>query len=186
MNTQEPAHMPSFFDFANGDDLAEKAHLFDQVLLRLSKEEVTSGLIGDAFDRLSILSDSDELTQKFKGNVWFYFTGYDDDPREIYQIPECVRFFRKLTESWPYWYHFLNNTPDQVRLLHQLLCDVTVQQVTPLQIRCSFSDPGQVKNIMMHLFGGLNHLYNIHNFKEEDAIQASQEVHYAIESFLFG
>lgn len=30
-------------------------------------------------------------------------SGYDDDSRELFQIPEVVAFLRQLDERWPYW-----------------------------------------------------------------------------------
>ena len=34
--------------------------------------------------------------------------GYDDDPREIYAIPEVRTFYQQLWRRWPYWLYFCN------------------------------------------------------------------------------
>lgn len=34
--------------------------------------------------------------------------GYDDDPREIYAIPEVRAFYIQLWQRWPYWLYFCN------------------------------------------------------------------------------
>ena len=176
--------MSILFDFANGDDLAAKAQTSDQLILRVSTEEVSKGLIGDAVDRLSVLSDCKALTRKFKGKVWIYFDGYDNDRREIYQIPECVSFFRQVTDSWPYWYHFLEKQAEQMSLLHRLLCDVDVQVVSPHMVRCKFKDLGQLERVMYQLFGGLNHLYETHGFSEAEIFETTMDVQQSFEAFL--
>lgn len=176
--------MTPFFDFATEDELAEKARQYDQLFIRLSKDDVTSGYIGNTFDKLSILSDSHAFTHRFKNKVWFYFDGYEDDPREIYQVPECVSYFRELTGSWPFWYHFLDKDSDQMSLIHQLLCDVDVCRVSPEKITCTFKNPEQLKQVMLHLFNGLNHLYDIHGFTEEDVLEATLDVQQAIDDLL--
>ena len=35
-------------------------------------------------------------------------SGYDDDPRELYQIPEVVSFIKDLNSKLPFWLYFVN------------------------------------------------------------------------------
>lgn len=37
------------------------------------------------------------------GKVTFYFGGYDDDIRAVYEIPEIREFMRRLIVDWPYF-----------------------------------------------------------------------------------
>ena len=39
------------------------------------------------------------------GKVRFGLDGYNDDPRELFEIPEARAFLRKLTEEWPYFFY---------------------------------------------------------------------------------
>ncbi len=41
-------------------------------------------------------------------SVAFTVVDYDEDPREIFEIPEVRVFYAKLWESWPYWFFFCN------------------------------------------------------------------------------
>src|SRR5436190_11509465 len=38
--------------------------------------------------------------------VRFAVDGYDDDPREIYTIPEIRDFYAAFHTAWPYWLYF--------------------------------------------------------------------------------
>ena len=46
--------------------------------------------------------------------------GYDDDPREIYAIPEVRTFYQQLWERWPYWLYFCNL--DTENLMMMVMC----------------------------------------------------------------
>jgi hypothetical protein len=46
--------------------------------------------------------------------------GYDDDPREIYAIPEVRAFYQQLWERWPYWLFFCNL--DTENLMTMVMC----------------------------------------------------------------
>ena len=35
-------------------------------------------------------------------------SGYDDDPRELYQIPEVVSYIKDLNTKLPFWLYFVN------------------------------------------------------------------------------
>jgi hypothetical protein len=40
------------------------------------------------------------------GKFEFLVEGYDDDPQEIYGIPEVRKFYQHLHRVWPYWFFF--------------------------------------------------------------------------------
>jgi len=46
------------------------------------------------------------LIQAGPGSVIFMVTGYDNDSREIYQIPEFQKFICKANEATPCWMYF--------------------------------------------------------------------------------
>ena len=54
------------------------------------------------------------------GNVVFCVSGYDDDPREIYEIPEFAAYIRKANESAPCWLYYA--APESLWLLNVLFC----------------------------------------------------------------
>lgn len=46
------------------------------------------------------------------GRMLFCIEGYDTDPREIYLIPEVLRFYTAFHQAWPYWLYFANLDTD--------------------------------------------------------------------------
>jgi len=49
-----------------------------------------------------------------------FIEGYDDDPREIYAIPEVRKFYQQLWQRWPYWLYFCNL--DTENLMMMVMC----------------------------------------------------------------
>ncbi|HEV7424678.1 MAG TPA: DUF4365 and DUF1817 domain-containing protein [Candidatus Paceibacterota bacterium] len=57
------------------------------------------------------LKSSKKIIKESQGKVSFFVKGYDDDPRELYEIPEVVAYFKKIEPEVKYWFYFLNTDP---------------------------------------------------------------------------
>lgn len=168
----------------DGTGIDTEAKDADFLVIQFSRALVEAGLIGDALDRLLSLSDSFEFTNKFASNMTIIFEGYDNDPRELHQIPECRHFFGQLTEKWPYWFHFMEKSGAGFDLIFQLLCSVTVVQVDRGMVGFQFTDPDEVRQTMLRLFDGMNHLYESHGITEEVNERMTEEVLKAFDRIL--
>lgn len=159
--------VPVSFKYSDGsridNDLADATF----VVMTFTRREVEAGLIGDALDRMLSISDQPDFVRQFVDRMTFIFEGYDLDAREIYQIPECVAFFRKLSAQWPFWFHFLEKTNVTFGLLFQLLCDVEVVAVGDGLTGSRFVDMDQVSAMASRLVDGMNVLYRVHGIDEE-------------------
>lgn len=47
--------------------------------------------------------------KKYRNNIVFQIDGYNDDPREIFEIPEIKAFFKKVFDKYPYMLYFLSD-----------------------------------------------------------------------------
>lgn len=56
----------------------------------------------------------------------FCIEGYDDDPREIHDIPEIRRFYSAFHDAWPYWLYFCNLDSDILRSMVMCCMDSIV------------------------------------------------------------
>ncbi len=59
-----------------------------------------------------LLSEDDRLRRQLAHGVLFTFSGWDADPREVSDIPECRRYLQALHKEWGFWMHFLAPLPD--------------------------------------------------------------------------
>lgn len=92
--------------FVDADGFRRHAHQADVAVLCLTRGEVEAGLVGSAVERLMELTDNPELVTRYEARLLLVIEGYEDDPRELWQVPEACRFIRQVTEQWPYWTWF--------------------------------------------------------------------------------
>lgn len=74
------------------------------------------------FERLQLTSGLAKATQ---GRVEFWVSGYDEDPRDLWEIPEVQHWFRAVDGRVKYWFYFCNTrTPHQaLTVLLACCCD---------------------------------------------------------------
>jgi hypothetical protein len=160
--------------FTDADGFDAVAGQAGFIMVAFERSEVESGNISSALERLLNLSDNETHVRRFEDRVTFAFAGYDDDLREVHQVPEVVAFFRKLTSHWPYWLHFIEKDASTLGVVFWLLNDmvpVAPEQVQPGMVAFRFADGSMVGETWMTLFDGLNGLYEAYGF-DEDANRA--------------
>lgn len=65
-----------------------------------------------------------ETVQRFKGRLHLFFDGYDDDPRELWVIPEVHAYVTALDAEFPYWLWFMAFDDPTLLLLVSCCCRV--------------------------------------------------------------
>lgn len=128
-----PAEMPSLI-LATGADFSGPALQAHYLVLSVSRQEIERGVIGDAADRLLQLTDEPVLARHAADRLVIWVSGYDDDPRELCQIPEVCSFFRALNQQWPHWLAYLNAEEAQLSLILSLLVPMIPVQVRGDQV----------------------------------------------------
>ncbi len=82
-------------------------HDFDFLTVVISRDEVeqhdTSGPIGV----LKKMLQSPERIRTFRTRVNISFFGYDQDNRELFEIPDVRDYVTRLYSDFPYWLYFL-------------------------------------------------------------------------------
>lgn len=96
------------------------------VVLEISRREIEHCDFGSALERLHIMADTRENALRYRESMFLMVTGYDNDPRELCEVPEIRTFFSKLSDQWPHWIWFLNRDLAMVPLLMSFLCRVQV------------------------------------------------------------
>lgn len=78
--------------------------------------------VTDFFERLQVTR---AFARRNQGIVDFSIHGYDGDPRELWQIPEVVRWIKQLEPKIRYWLFFLRSDKSNhsLRMLMYCVCD---------------------------------------------------------------
>ena len=93
-------------DFVSGPpDIVQQS---DYIVLQIPKETIQNC---DTSEYVTLLHGATGSLQSFEAafqRYVFLISGYDDDPRELYQIPEVVSFIKDLNSKLPFWLYFVN------------------------------------------------------------------------------
>ena len=80
----------------------------DYIVLQISQENIKDC---NTSEYVTLLHGATGTIQSFEAafqRYVFLISGYDDDPRELYQIPEVVSFIKDLNSKLPFWLYFVN------------------------------------------------------------------------------
>ena len=88
-------------------------------MYEISRYEIENGVTDRLVHDMRV-DPENPLIQAGIGSVIFMTPSYDDDSREIYEIPEFVAFIRKANEAAPCWMYFA--APESLWLQTVVFC----------------------------------------------------------------
>ena len=162
--------------FTDADGFDRHAAHADLAVLVVQREDIEGLRVGSIVERLLMLSDSRAHAQRFAGRVLLQVGGYDDDPRPLAQIPECVRFFRAVDGQWNYWLHFLVPDPDHLMFIVLMLVDVEVRATHLEMVGYALRDPEQLNKVLERLLGAMRRLQMAHDMPLTHAMAVAAAV----------
>ena len=80
----------------------------DYIVLQISQENIKDC---NTSEYVTLLHGATDSLQSFEAAFQRYVlsvSGYDNDQRELYQIPEVVRFIKDPNSKLPFWLYFVN------------------------------------------------------------------------------
>ena len=80
----------------------------DYIVLQISQRNIKDC---DTSEYVALLHGATGTIQSFEAAFQRYVlsvSGYDNDQRELYQIPEVVSFIKDLNSKLPFWLYFVN------------------------------------------------------------------------------
>ena len=78
----------------------------DQLNLTIERPDIESGNISETLSMLQSLLASEARVTRFANRVCLFIDGYNDYPRELYEVPEVRSFLQNLDSHFPYWLWF--------------------------------------------------------------------------------
>ena len=79
----------------------------DLMVIMASREEIENNETDRILEILNSLLEPQNV-QKYFNKVEFCVGGYDQDKRELCEIPEVRLWLKEIDSQWPYWFYFLN------------------------------------------------------------------------------
>ena len=141
------------------------------LVIQGSREYVEAGNIVPVLNILNTLIEPQNI-KKFANKMMFVIDGYNEDPRELAEIPEVRNWIKKLDESFPYWFFFCSPHCQTLKFLAFTLSEI--QKDSRGQV---FIDGDQLLKFMLEHFEAMNALEDkglitaVENFKVSKKIE---------------
>ena len=88
----------------------------DYIVLQISQEAIQNCDTSEYVTQLHGITDSLQSFEAAFQRYVFLISGYYEDQRELYQIPEVVSFIKDLNSKLPFWLYFVNTSDKKVFL----------------------------------------------------------------------
>jgi len=153
-----------------------------QVIVVCDSAAITAGDISGVLNTLKSLSGDRSSALSAEGAVTLVFHGYDDDPRELYSIPEVREWFAELFESWPYWSFFASRVDQTVPLVLSLLLSGESMGGEPGMAGWSF-DINELEPLLLEMFCHQNELIERLEIGEDVNERTTRDFMEAVQAF---
>ncbi len=118
--------MPDIY-LTDADGLANN-ELDAMLVLLVTRQQIESGRYASVLEQLYVMCDKRESVLRYRESMVLQVSGYDEDPRELPEIPEVRQFFARLNQEWPHWQWFIARGMGSIALLFSLLCSVKIHR----------------------------------------------------------
>ena len=145
----------------------------DSLILEIARADIEKNDINSILVALNSLLESREKVIRFCGRVIIGVEGYDNDPRELFEINEVRAFLKKLDVEFPYWFYFIvrDDGGSNLGFISRCLCEWN--KISPgLGNYEGLSFP----KFLMNGFAGLNYITETYNLDESVNERISNEV----------
>lgn len=95
---------------------------FTYLNMAIQREDIEELNVSKYQNILSSFYPSVLITHDICERLQIKILGYEEDNRELWQIPQVRRFFELLNESFPYWFYFLDKKTDNLYFITMCLC----------------------------------------------------------------
>lgn len=141
------------------------------IMVGIGRDQVESNDISLALSTLTDLLAAPDAVRRLQGRVALLFEGYDDDPREVYEIPEVRRFCAALDQRFPYWLYFLTTIQDNLKVV--TFCLVQVKVLRPGQI---WVDTDDLQRFLLSHVSAMNTVFDRYSLGEEAKLARTKRV----------
>jgi len=135
----------------------------EPVVLLISRREVEAGDLASVLSRPKVFLATREDAWLYRGQITLVVDGYNNDPRELVDIPEVRTLLRGLESSWPQWAYFFNQVDDSIKLLLSCVAGRRFLGRGAVEM-----DADLVAAALGRAFGGMNMVFERFGFPEDE------------------
>ena len=135
----------------------------EPVVLMISRREVEAGDLASVLSRLRVFRATREDAWRYRGQMTLVVDGYNNDPRELVDIPEVRHLLKRFEAAWPFWAYFFNQVDDSIKLLLSCAAGASFLGRGAVEM-----DAELVAQALARGFGGINLIFEEHGFPESE------------------
>jgi hypothetical protein len=136
----------------------------EPVLLLISREAVVNCDVERVFKQsVRFLMASREDVVLYRQQASLVFEGWDEDPRELVDVPEVRAFVKAMAVRWPQWAFFFNQTDPSIALWISCLVGESFPGGGAVEINVEL-----LRHELQQALTGMNSIYDLHGLSEQD------------------
>jgi hypothetical protein len=135
----------------------------EPAVLMISRREVEAADLASVLSRLKVFLATREDAWRYRGQMTLVVDGYNNDPRELVDIPEVRALLRGLEAAWPYWAYFFNQVDDSIKLLLSCVAGCRFLGHGAVEM-----DADLVAAALARGFSGMNMIFDQFGFPEDE------------------
>ena len=148
---------------ANSPRIDLRPGVSEPVVLMISRREIEAADLASVLSRLKVFLATREDAWLYRGQMTLVVDGYNNDPRELVDIPEVRALLRGLESEWPYWAYFFNQVDDSIKLLLSCVAGCRFLGRGAVEM-----DADLVASALARGFGGMNIVFDRFGFPESE------------------
>ncbi len=142
----------------------------DMLVIQASREYVEAGNIKPVMKILDSLIEPQNI-RKFADKLMFCIEGYDQDHRELAEIPQVRAWMKRLDSEWSYWFWFCSPYCLSMKFMAFVLSDIKKDSIGQI-----YMDGRDLVKFMLEHFAPMNHMQEKGWISEEDNVKVSQKI----------
>lgn len=138
----------------------------DPLIFLVTRDQIESFDVASSlvFLRSLVPKNHSEHIWANRGLFTLMISGYDSDPRELFEIPEVCSYLRAIHEKWPFWLFFFNyNNDDSIKLIASCIVSTSKVEAGLISI-----DPLGLANFLKHSYAAVNYIFDSYGFPESE------------------
>jgi hypothetical protein len=143
----------------------------NSICIGIKRDSINTQNISGVLKFANLFSSTAHNAWNCRGSVRLVFSGYSDDSRELWEIPEVRAYVKKLVEAWPEWMFFLDTSDQTLQVCFMCLCEMERTDDPNKQRVVSFSN-----DVVTLGFEGIAHICSKFKFGEDTCQQISNHV----------
>jgi hypothetical protein len=150
----------------------------DSILFAIERSEIESGDTSEVRFFFNRLRATRELAYECRGKVILSVSGYDDDPRDLFEVGEVKQYIAALDSFLPDLFFFIQvePIPDTIRLFAYCLADGRWTKVGPNSEEKIALNTSELKDFIERHLEGLHEIARSLDMSDEEVEKIAEEL----------